>query len=468
MSDPGHDAALLAAADAARAWLDALPGRPVRPQAGAREMLAAFSEPVPEEGSDPAAVVRDLARRAEPGLMANGSGRFLGWVIGGALPAAIAADWLVSAWDQNSAMSEPFPATTMIEQVTAGWILDLLDLPREASVGFVTGGQMASTACLAAARNHVLAAHGWDVEQAGLQGAPRVHVLVGEQRHDAIDASLRMLGLGASTARAVAVDGAGRVRPDALVAAAAGVRGPTIVCLQVGNVNGGAVDAVGEIAEAVRRDDLWVHADGAFGLWARAAPAYRHLVAGVERADSWATDAHKWLNTPYDCGMAICAHPAAHRRAMEVRAAYLPKGDDADLRDPVDYNPELSRRARSVPVWAALRQLGRRGVAELVERCCRMAERAAASLAEADGVEVLHQDLNQVVVRFLDPAGADHDAHSRAVVARTQAEGTCYPSGTVWRGAACMRVSVSSWRTGPEDIDRSVAAILAAHRADRG
>ena len=464
MRDPGHDAALLAAADAARAWLDTLPGRPVRPEATARDMLTAFSEPLPEEGMDPAAVVRDLAERAAPGLMASGSGRFHGWVIGGALPAAIGADWLVSAWDQNSAMSEPFPATTMIEQVVAGWLLDLLDLPREASVGFVTGGQMANTACLAAARNHVLAAHGWDVEESGLQGAPQVTVLVGEQRHDSIDASLRALGLGASTALVVAADEAGRMRPEALAAVAAGVRGPTIVCVQVGNVNGGAVDAVGEIAEAVRREDLWVHADGAFGLWARAAPAYRHLVAGVEQADSWATDAHKWLNTPYDCGMAICAHPTAHRRAMGVRAAYLPDGDEAGLRDPIDYNPELSRRARSVPVWAALRQLGRRGVAELVEGSCRMAERFAALLSEADGVEVLHQDLNQVVVRFLDPAGRDHDAHSRAVVARAQAEGTCYPSGTVWRGVAGARLSVTSWRTGAEDVDRSVAALLAAHR----
>jgi glutamate/tyrosine decarboxylase-like PLP-dependent enzyme len=348
--------------------------------------------------------------------------------------------------------------------VVAGWVLDLLALPESASVGFVTGGQMANTSCLAAARNHVLAAHGWDVEEAGLQGAPRVEVLVGEQRHDSIDASLRMLGLGGSTARVVETDDAGRVVPRALAAAAAGAHGPTIVCLQVGNVNGGAVDPIAQIVTEVAREDLWVHVDGAFGLWARAAPAYRHLVTCVERAHSWATDAHKWLNTPYDCGIAICAHPDAHRRALGVRAAYLPAGADNDLRDPIDYNPELSRRARSVPVWAALRQLGRRGVAELIERCCRMAERFAAALSEADGVEVLHQDLNQVVVRFLDPGGRDHDAHSRAVLARTQAEGTCYPSGTVWRGLAAVRLSVTSWRTGPRDVERTVAALLAAHR----
>jgi glutamate/tyrosine decarboxylase-like PLP-dependent enzyme len=467
MTHRAFDPALAAAAEAARDWLASLPDRPVRPEADARAMLARFDEPLPEEGADPATVVRELAARAEPGLMASGSGRFHGWVIGGALPAAIGADWLVSAWDQNSAMSEPFPATTMIEQVAAGWVLDLLDLPGGASVGFVTGGQMANTSCLAAARNRVLAVHGWDVEAAGLQGAPRVNVVVGEQRHDSIDASLRALGLGASTARVVPTDEAGRVDPP-MLAEAAGAPGPTIVCLQVGNVNGGAADAVADVVADVARDDVWVHVDGAFGLWARAAPAYRHLLAGVERADSWATDAHKWLNTPYDCGIAICADPAAHRRAMGVRAAYLPVGGDADLRDPIDYNPELSRRARSVPVWAALRQLGRRGVAELVERCCRMAERLAALLREVEGVEVLHQELNQVVARFMDPTGGDHDAHSRDVLARTQAEGTCYPSGTVWRGVAAVRLSVTSWRTGPQDVERTLASLVAAHRAGPG
>ncbi len=467
MGDPGHHAALSAAAEAARAWLDALPERPVRPEAGAGEMLAAFSEVLADEGMDPAEVVRELATRAEPGLMASGSGRFHGWVIGGALPAAIGADWLVSAWDQNSAMSEPFPATTMIEQVVAEWVLDLLDLPRGASVGFVTGGQMANAVCLAAARNHVLAAHGWDVEAKGLQGAPRVTVLVGAERHDSIDGALRLLGLGGETAVVVPADDAGRMRPDAFAEVAGRAEGPTIVCLQVGNVNGGALDPVGEIAAAASRDDLWVHVDGAFGLWARAAPAYRHLAAGAERAHSWATDAHKWLNTPYDCGIAICADPAPHRRAMGVRAAYLPVGGDLALRDPIDFNPELSRRARSVPVWAALRQLGRSGVADLVEGCCQMAELLAGLLADGEGAEVLHQDLNQVVVRFLDPAGADHDAHTRDVLARVQAEGTCYPSGTVWRGMAALRLSISSWRTTGTDIRRTAGALLGAHAASR-
>jgi glutamate/tyrosine decarboxylase-like PLP-dependent enzyme len=465
--EAAYGEALAAAAEAATAWLESLERRSVAADRDPHALLASLAGPVPEVGADPAALVRELAERAEPGLTATGSGRFHGWVIGGAHPAAIAADWLVSAWDQNSAMTEPFPATTMIEQVAGGWVLELLDLPPAASVGFVTGGQVANTVCLAAARTRTLAAHGWDVEEAGLQGAPRLNVVVGEQRHDTIDASLRMLGLGGATAHVAAADGAGRMRPEALEAILAGLEGPVIVCAQAGNVNGGAVDPLAEIADvadARGREDLWLHVDGAFGLWARAAPARRHLAAGAERADSWATDAHKWLNTPYDCGMAICADPVAHRRAMSVRAAYLPAGDDPALRDPVDVVPELSRRARGVPVWAVIRHLGRRGVAELVERCCALAEAYAERLSAAGGVELLGQELNQVVVRFLDPAGADHDGHTRRVLADVVAGGTCLPSATVWRGVAGIRISVSNWRTDEGDVDASVAALLAAHR----
>ena len=436
MTAPGHDAALLAAAEAARAGSTACPTGRCGPRRRAREMLAAFSEPLPEEGTDPAAVVRDLAERAEPGLMASGSGRFHGWVIGGALPAAIAADWLVSAWDQNSAMSEPFPATTMIEQVVAGWVLELLDLPREASVGFVTGGQMANTACLAAARNHVLAAHGWDVERGrAAGGAPR------ERARGR--AAARLDRRVPARARPGGVDGAGRRRPTRPAGCGPTPSsrrprtrsGPTIVCLQAGNVNGGAVDPWARSPTPCGARTSGCTSTGRSGSGRGPPPPTGTSSPGSSGADSWATDAHKWLNTPYDCGMAICAHPAAHRRAMGVRAAYLPEGDDAGLRDPIDYNPELSRRARSVPVWAALRQLGRRGVAELVERCCRMAELFAALLSEADGVEVLHQDLNQVVVRFLDPRAAATTTPTPGPWWRAaQAEGTCYPSGTVWRG----------------------------------
>jgi glutamate/tyrosine decarboxylase-like PLP-dependent enzyme len=355
----------------------------------------------------------------------------------------------------------------MIEQVAARWVLQLLGLAPTCSVGFVTGGQMANTVCLAAARAHVLGAHGWDVEADGLTGAPPVNVVVGAERHSTIDRGLRFLGLGSRSIRSVEVDDAGRMIPEALEAVLDNVSGPTIVCAQAGNVNGGAVDNFGPIADTVRRrrgDDVWLHVDGAFGLWVRAQPSRRHLLDGVERADSWATDAHKWLNIPYDCGMAICARPEAHRRAMTVRASYLPAGDEEHLRNPVDFNPEFSRRARAVPVWAALRELGVDGVAEMVDRCCAMAERFASSLEGHDGVHVMHQDLNQVVVRFTAEDGSEDD-HTRRIVEAVQRDGTCLPSATVWRNFAAMRISVCNWRTDEADVDRSVRAIIEAHRA---
>jgi glutamate/tyrosine decarboxylase-like PLP-dependent enzyme len=450
----------------AKRWLASLDQRPVRPDADGKALLAAFDEELPFKGESPDAVVRMLAERAGPGLMATGSGRFHGWVVGGALPAAIAADWVVSAWDQNAGMAETAPAVCAIEQVTARWILELLGLPATCSVGFVTGGQMANTVCLAAARGYVLDAHGWDVEADGLVGAPPVIVVVGEERHSTIDRALRFLGLGSRAVRTVAVDAVGRMLPGALEAVLSTVSGPTIVCAQVGNVNGGAVDPIGYIRDVVDRrttDDIWLHLDGAFGLWARADPSRRHLLDDVERADSWATDAHKWLNTPYDCGIAICSRPDAQRRAMQVRAAYLPPGDDEDVRDPVDFNPEFSRRARAVPVWAALRQLGVDGLARVIDRCCAMAEKYAQSLGDAKGVEVMYQELNQVVVRFAGPAGEVDDDHTRDVVQKVQRHGTCYPTPTLWRGVAAMRISVCNWRTDEEDVDRSVNAILAAH-----
>ena len=450
----------------ARRWLASIDQRPVRPEADGTAMLRAFDEELPLKGEPADFVVRTLAERAGPGLMAMSSGRFFGWVIGGVLPGALAADWLVSAWDQNAGIGEPAPAVCAIEQVTARWILEVLGLPATCSVGFVTGGQMANTVCLAAARNYVLAARGWDVESEGLVGAPPVTVVVGEERHSAIDRGLRFLGLGSRCIRTVDVDGAGRMLPGALEAVLANVSGPTIVCAQAGNVNGGAVDPLGHVRDVVDHratGDIWLHVDGAFGLWCRADPSRRHLLQDVDRADSWATDAHKWLNTPYDCGMAICAHPEAHRRSMTTRAPYLPAGDEAELRNPMDFNPEFSRRARAVPVWAALRQLGVDGLARMVDRCCQMAERFSDSLGSADGVEVMHQELNQVVVRFVAPAGSDDDAHTRRVISEVQKQGTCFPSPTVWKGRAAMRISVSSWRTDEDDVDRSVQAMLAAH-----
>ena len=460
-----YETSLSAAVVEAKRWLASIDQRLVAPEADAVKMLTAFDEELPFKGESAEFVVETLAERAAPGLMAMSSGRFFGWVIGGVLPGALAADWLVSAWDQNAGLAGPAPAVCAIEQVTARWVLELLGLPPTCSVGFVTGGQMANTVCLAAARNHVLAAHGWDVEAEGLLGAPPVTVVVGEERHSTIDRGLRLLGLGSRAIRTVDVDEAGRILPGALEAALQAVSGPTIVCAQAGNVNGGAVDPFGSIRDVVDRraaDDIWLHVDGAFGLWARAVPSRRHLLEDVDRADSWATDAHKWLNTPYDCGMAICARPEAHRRSMTVRAAYLPNEDDAGLRSPMDFNPEFSRRARAVPVWAALRQLGVDGLARMIDRCCIMAERFARLFEVADGVEVMHQELNQVVVRF-NAAGGDDDGHTREVITKVQGQGTCHPSATVWRGRAAMRVSVSSWRTDEDDVDRSVGAILAAH-----
>lgn len=460
------ESSLNAAMAEAKRWLASLDQRPVRPQASTKEMLKAFDEELPAKGEPPDLVVSMLAERAGPGLMATGSGRFHGWVIGGALPASVGADWVVSAWDQNAGMADISPAAAAIEQVTARWVVELLGLPATCSVGFVTGGQMANTVCLAAARNYVLEANGWDVELDGLVGAPPVTVVVGEERHSAIDRGLRLLGLGSRSVRVVEVDNAGRILPGALEAVLATISGPTIVCAQAGNVNGGAVDRFGYIRDVIdgrNAGDIWMHVDGAFGLWVRAEPSRRHLLDDVERADSWATDAHKWLNTPYDCGMAICARPESQRRAMGVRVAYLPSGDDEEVRDPVDFNPEFSRRARAVPVWAGLRQLGVDGLARVVDRCCAMAERYADALGSASGVEVMHQELNQVVVRFLGASGETDEEHTRQVVSKVQDHGTCYPSSTVWHNTAAMRISVCNWRTDEEDVDRSVASILAAH-----
>jgi glutamate/tyrosine decarboxylase-like PLP-dependent enzyme len=465
MIDAEFDEPLEVAAGEAKRWIAGLDSRPVRPDAGGLALLKEFDEALPTRGEPAEDVVRRLARGAQPGLIATGSGRFYGWVIGGTLPAALASDWLVSAWDQNAVIPEAFPAVCAIEQVAAKWVLELLGLPAHCSVGFVTGGQMANTVCLAAARNHVLAANGWDVEAEGLAGAPALKVVAGRERHTTIDRSLRLLGLGDRALVAVEVDDAGRISLDSLEDALRHTTGPVIVCAQAGNVNGGALDPVDAIREVLYRrrdDDVWLHVDGAFGLWARADPSRRQLLDGVERADSWAVDAHKWLNTPYDCGMAISSRPDAHRRAMQSSASYIPASDEQPLRNPLHATPELSRRARAVPVWAALRQLGSEGVAEMVSRCCDMAGRFARSLEGAPGVDVMHQELNQVVVAFRSAAGTEHSAE---VLKTVQEEGTCYPSATVWKGVPAIRISVSNWRTDEDDVDRSVKALLAAHEA---
>ena len=438
-------------------YLDGLPDRPVHPAADLGQLRAALGGPLPERPLDARDVVADLAAAAGPGVIASGSGRFFGFVVGGATPAALAADWLASAWDQNAGLYVLGPAAAVVEEVAGAWAADLLGLPPHVSVGFVTGAQMANVTGLAAALHAVLGRAGWDVSSAGLWGAPRVRVLAGEQRHGTVDRALRFLGVGTAAIELIPADAQGRMRVDAL-AEALDDR-PAIVCAQVGNVNTGAVDPVGQISDIAHRHGAWVHVDGAFGLWVAASPRLQPLVAGVGRADSWATDAHKWLNVPYDCGLVFCADPQAHRAAMGARAGYLVHGS-AGERDALDHNPEHSRRARGFAVYAALRALGRGGVADLVERSCALARRFATQLGATPGVTVLNDVvLNQVLVRF-----GDSDDLTRAVVERVQHDGTCWMSGTVWQGRAAMRISVSNWSTDEADVDRSVAAILRCAR----
>ena len=446
----------------AAGFLKGLPERRVAPTASAEELREEFGGPLPEDPLEPGQVVADLTRAAEPGLMATAGGRFFGFVIGGSLPAALAADWLTSAWDQNAGLYVASPAASVVEEACGAWLAEVFGLPENVSFGFVTGGQMANFTGLAAARHHVLAAAGWDVEADGLIGAPPVRIIAGEERHVTIDRALRFLGLGTASVRPVPADGQGRMRTEELGAVLAESSGPAIVCAQAGNVNTGAVDPLGEVCDVAHEAGAWVHVDGAFGMWAAASPASRPLAAGIERADSWATDAHKWLNVPYDCGLVFCAHPAAHRAAMAASAGYLVQTREGRERDEFDWNPEASRRARGFPVYAAIRALGRTGIADLVDRCCAHARRFAEALGQEPGVEVLNEVfLNQVLVRFLD-SGGDHDARTRKVIGRVQKDGTCWLGGTTWQGKAAMRISVSNWSTTTEDVDRSVAAILSA------
>ncbi len=452
-------AGLSAAAGHTREFLSGLDERPVAARVDAAAVRDALGGALPEHGDAPDAVIDALVAGVEPGLVATAGPRHFGFVTGGALPAALAADWLVSAWDQNAAFHSLSPAAAAIEEVTSGWVLGLLGLPAGASVGFVTGGQGANTTCLAAARHVVLAKAGWNVEDDGLIGAPRIRILCGEQAHATIDTALRQLGLGARTPVRIAADDQGRMRPEALRDALGQSKGPTIVCAQAGNVATGAFDAFEPIADACAAQGAWLHIDGAFGLWAAAVPALRHLTKGVERADSWAVDAHKWLNVPYDSAMAIVAHPDAHVAAMSLAGPYLVA--DPGQRDGTNYVPESSRRSRVVPVYAALRSLGRTGVAELVERNCAQARRMAERLMAIPGVRIVNDIvLNQVLVQL--PGGDDAN---RAAVAAVQRDGTCWLGGTTWDGRYVLRVSISNWSTTDEDIDRSADAIARAAQA---
>jgi glutamate/tyrosine decarboxylase-like PLP-dependent enzyme len=438
-------------AEIAARYLESLDERGVAPTPEALARLVELDQPLQEDPRNAAAVLETLDRIGSPATMGMAGRRYFGFVIGGSLPAALAANWLAGAWDQNPGLFAASPIGTVLEEVSLRWLLDVLQLPAESGGAFVTGATVANFTALAAARHAVLQRFGWDVESDGLFGAPPVTVVVGGEAHPSVIKALGMLGLGRSRVVRVPVDGQGRMRAEEM----APLGGPAIVCLQAGNVNTGAFDPAAEICARAHAGGAWVHVDGAFGLWAAASRRYAHLVEGVAGADSWATDAHKWLNVPYDSGLAFVRDSVALKRAMSLTAAYLPQGGH---REPSQYTPELSRRARGVEIWAALCSLGRNGLSDLIERNCRLAHRFAVELQGVGG-EILNEVvLNQVLVSFGDAA------RTRLVIERVQQDGTCWCGPTEWQGRTAMRISVSSWATRDEDVDRSVAAILRAAR----
>lgn len=455
-----YDKALEHAARHAREWLDEVGERRVGPTSNADQMRAALGTELPAGPSAPEDVVDLLAIEGVPGLMAIGSGRFYGWVMGGTLPAALGVDWLISSWDQNSGMRYATPTTVAAEEIAAGWLLDLLGLPETADVGFVSGGTMANFTCLNAARHAVLSRAGWDVAARGLNGGPGVRVIVGRERHDSVDLALRYLGLGEP--EAVAADDQGRIEVDALASLLQTIEQgtPIIVCLQAGNVHSGSFDPFAAAIEVAHAHGAWVHIDGAFGLWAGAAPDLQHLVQGYETADSWATDAHKTLNVPYDCGVAIVSDPLAMRAAHGAHTNYLIT-DSSGPGDPLDKVPELSRRGRGVTVWAALRSLGRSGVIDLMDGLVRNAKTLADALSAIEGVEVLNDvDYTQICLSF------GSDDRTREVTQRIIENGEVWMSGSRWRDRAVLRISVSNWSTDDEDVRHSVEAVRRAMATD--
>jgi glutamate/tyrosine decarboxylase-like PLP-dependent enzyme len=458
-----HESPADRAAAHARAYLSTIRERTVRATLTADELRSRLGGALPLRGEDPMHVIDELADAGRTGTVASQGPRYFGFVTGGSLPATIAADWLVSAWDQNAQMFVMSPISAVVEQIVAEWLKELFGLPAGWSVGFVTGAQMATFTSLLAARHHLLRRAGWDVERQGLPGAPAIQVVVSDESHRTIFTALQMLGLGTERVQRVDTDAQGRMRADRLDAVLRRASRPCLVCAQIGNVNTGAADPVGEIARLTRDHEGWLHVDGAFGLWAAASESRRQLTAGVAQADSVATDGHKWLNVPYDSGIVLTAHPESHQGALVVPAHYIQATPGE--RDPRAFTPDESRRARALPIYAALRVLGREGVGEMVERGCSLATRMAARLAEHDSVRILNEVvLNQVLVQFRPP-GSDDGAAARlthAVVARVQDEGTCWAGGTTWHGQVAMRLSISNWSTTTEDIDRSAAAILAA------
>jgi glutamate/tyrosine decarboxylase-like PLP-dependent enzyme len=446
----------------ATAWIDGLDRRSVDATVDVATLRARLDVPLGERGIEPARVIDELVAMTEGGHLGCAGGRFFAWVIGGALPAALAADWLTSTWDQNAALYASGPAAAVVEEIAGAWLKELLDLPRAASFAFTTGCQLAHFTCLAAARHAVLQQAGWDVGEQGLFGAPPVRLLTSEHRHRSIDRAARFLGFGTRSLEALQTDGSGCLAPATLESSLAQAGRPTIVVLDAADLNIGAFDPFTTLIPIAKAAGAWVHIDGAFGLFARASASKRHLVAGVEAADSWATDGHKWLNVPFDCGIAVVRDRAAHRAAMTVSASYIAAGSGA--RDQIDWNPEWSRRGRGFAVYAALRELGRHGLEGLIDRCCAHCRAIVDGIGRMRGTELLWEPrLNQGLVRFLDcrPGATeqDHDARTESVIARINATGEAFFSGTTWQGRRAMRVSVVNWRTSAADVARTLAAV---------
>ena len=451
-----RERALRRAAEIGIDYLASLSDRHVGPRADAATIRKRLPAELPEGPMDPIAVIEELASAADPGVVASVGPRYFGFVVGGQLPAAAAADWLTTAWGQNAVVHALSPAAAAAEETAGAWMLDILGLPSDASVGLPTGAGLGNAIGLAAARHAVLAKESWDVEASGLYGAPEIKVVIGEEAHATLLTALQYLGLGRDRVVRVPTDDQGQMVADAARAAIGEADGPLIVAAQAGNVNTGGFDPIGEIASALEgHPNAWLHVDGAFGLWAAVSPRLRHLVDGVERADSWSTDAHKWLNVGYDCGFVAVRDPSAHRAAMSMTASYLMRSEQ---RENWEWVLDSSRRARGFVLYAAIRSLGREGIEALVERCCALAARMADRLREGDDIEVLNDVvLNQVLVRF-----ADDDERTREVISAIQADGTAWMGGTTWKGKAAMRISVSNWSTTEADADRTVEAILRA------
>jgi glutamate/tyrosine decarboxylase-like PLP-dependent enzyme len=467
--DPAFRKSLEAAFESAVAYLEGLNDKAVAAAVDLPTLRRRLHRELTDEGISPEQVIRELAEDVEGGILGSAGARFFAWVVGGSLPAALAADWLTAAWDQNAVLYATSPAASVVEEVAGSWLKELLGLPASASFALVSGCQLAHTTCLAAARHALLAERGWDVEERGMYGAPPIRVLASDLQHGSFERAVRLLGFGQSQVGHLPADPQGRLQADALdQALGQAPSAPTIVLLQAGEINSGSFDSFKVVIPIAKRYGAWIHVDGAFGLWAGASKFYRHLVDGVAAADSWATDGHKWLNVPFDCGYAFVANAQAHRTAMSYRAAYLTHA--ADARDQIDWNPEWSRRARGFPTYAALRQLGRDGVAALVERCCKHAHSLVTRIGSLPGAEMVWDPiLNQGLVRFLDgnpnASEQDHDRRTDEVMAAICAKGEAFFGGTLWRGRRAMRISVCNWQTEEGDVDRAVASVASVIKA---